>query len=396
MLTEYIKTSPPIKEVTMIIYNIASIRRYMNYSTWKSIANNVHTSLNIMVSDLTDEIIRDTSKHDIATLFMQLSNLLDKVNDYNDEERGKICESLELEIYYRFLCTPYLEKRINGLSFIIEKIAMAKEKDDEDRRLLRGGIRMPYRTDDVARWLTSNLLIDWMDSHNLIELIFGEQYHSELAKRSVDLLKFCYEKQRFGLTGMDKIWEAATREHEADREAIFSIFVELIDVMTQNDLQHLFSKIRILPYSEIDVQILTFIKTLASRARNLPTHEVLGNDNDRPTVEIQRQTSSDFQDVDIGMPNPWEDNSPDLGRDWHNATTGESYPYEEESLSLLEDRTEPRREETNELVATEASSTTAEEDHSLEICHSLEFLWKLCQESSIANGLSRTVSTQAI
>ena len=156
---------------------------------------------------------------------------MDKVNDYNDEERGKICESLELEIYYRFLSTPYLEKRINGLSFIIEKIAMAKEKDDEDRRLLRGGIRMPYRTDDVARWLTSNLLIDWMDSHNLIELIFGGHYHSELAKRSVDLLKFCYEKQRFGLTGMDKIWEAATREHEADREAIFSIFVELIDVM---------------------------------------------------------------------------------------------------------------------------------------------------------------------
>ena len=70
ILTDYIKTSPPIKEVTVIIYNIASIRRYMNYSTWKSIANNIHTSLTIMVSDLTDEIIRDTSKHDIATLFM--------------------------------------------------------------------------------------------------------------------------------------------------------------------------------------------------------------------------------------------------------------------------------------------------------------------------------------
>ena len=111
--------------------------------------------------------------------------------------------------------------------------------------------------------------------------------------------------------------------------------------------------------------------------RHLPTHEVLV-DNDRPTVDIQRQTSSDFQDVDIGMPNPWEANSPDLGREWHNATTGDSYPYEEESLRLIEDSTEPRREETNELVATEASSTTAEEDHSLEICHSLEFLWKLC------------------
>ena len=69
-LTDYIKTSPPIKEVTVIIYNIASIRRYMNYITWKSIANNIHTSLTLMVSELTDEIIRDTSKHDISTLFM--------------------------------------------------------------------------------------------------------------------------------------------------------------------------------------------------------------------------------------------------------------------------------------------------------------------------------------
>jgi hypothetical protein len=127
-----------------------------------------------MVREMSDDIIRDTTKYDIQLLFRDLEKMLDKVNDFSDKKRGKICESLELEIYYRFITTPYLEKRINGLTFIIEKIAMAKEKDEEDRRFLRGRVVPHYRPDDVARWLTSDLLIEWMDRHNLIELIFGE------------------------------------------------------------------------------------------------------------------------------------------------------------------------------------------------------------------------------
>jgi hypothetical protein len=46
-----------------------------------------------------------------------------------------------------------------------------------------------------------------MDTHNLTDLIFGEHYHSELVKRSVSLLKFLYEKGRFTVAGIDRIWE---------------------------------------------------------------------------------------------------------------------------------------------------------------------------------------------
>jgi hypothetical protein len=96
------------------------------------VAVEAKNAIKTMVRNLNDEIIRDTSKYDIQALFNDLEKMLDKISDYSDSRRGKICESLELELYYRFMKTPYLEKRINGLTFIIEKISMAKEKDREE------------------------------------------------------------------------------------------------------------------------------------------------------------------------------------------------------------------------------------------------------------------------
>jgi hypothetical protein len=100
----------------------------------------------------------------------------------------------------------------------------------------------------------------------VLDLLFSETSHNEIIKRSVELLKFLYKHDRFGVDYLDKIWSEFMTKHESDREVLFQLCSDLLDVLSFSDLGHIFSKLSEIPMSEIDSNILGLIKSIASKS----------------------------------------------------------------------------------------------------------------------------------
>ena len=83
------------------------------------------------------------------------------------------------------------EKRIYGITEINGKITQARNKDEEDRRALRG-VNYYRNAFDVAKWLDSKKLLSWLDMNDLFELVLGPNSHPEVVKR----LEEAYRKDR--------------------------------------------------------------------------------------------------------------------------------------------------------------------------------------------------------
>lgn len=54
-----------------------------------------------------------------------------------------------------------------------------------DHDMGTGGVKIK-----PLKWLTSELLKDWILQNKILEIVFGENTHTEIVKRSSSILKF--------------------------------------------------------------------------------------------------------------------------------------------------------------------------------------------------------------
>lgn len=93
-----------------------------------------------------------------------------------------------MSISLKFLKSPYLEKRVKGVT----EIKDLTEKIDGMKK----------------RSISKNDLVKFIKENNIIEtLLLGDSVHSELIKRCADIVVFLSRNNAFPVDMIDKIWE---------------------------------------------------------------------------------------------------------------------------------------------------------------------------------------------
>lgn len=314
-LSKLVKENIAYSSIIKIMTFFLTFQEISSRVFWRQICKDLKEKLLYKIQTLPDEEVRIVQKSEIKNFFLVFDGFLHSL--YDKGKCGKILETAELNLAYRFLTSKYLEKRIIGLTDINLKISSVKREESG------------FYACETGQWLDSEFLIPWIEAHDLLEVIFGSTNHQELIKRSKDLIKFLYLNNRFDKNNIGKLWDCAVVRHETHKVALISLFSDLCEYFKLTDLQFLFSKIIGMDLSEIDSQTLTLIKGLA-----LYMCKSISKSNDIEKTE--------------GI---WK---------------------------------EPEELKDNFSVTSEFGYSDV-----------LEFLWKLCQESTSSAGVTLTISKQA-
>ena len=75
-------------------------------------------------------------------------------------------------------------------------------------------------------------------------MIFGDSLHSEVIKKSYTLLDYLYSNGRLKQSEFEKMWDCATKKHEAYKVAIFKALTFLATRASFDDLKFLLAKVK--------------------------------------------------------------------------------------------------------------------------------------------------------
>lgn len=86
-----------------------------------------------------------------------------------------------------------------------------------------------------------------------------------MIKKSYALLNFLYQHNRIKKKEIDKIWDCATKKHEAYKVAILKALAFLSAKASLSDLSYIFEKLKSLQMNEVDKFCLGLLKAIAKK-----------------------------------------------------------------------------------------------------------------------------------
>ena len=76
------------------------------------------------------------------------------------------------------------------------------------------------------------ILLEWLEKIKIFEIIFGENIHEAILKKSPLILIFLYINDKLSFEKIDFIWKMTQEKHEAISASIQNIFSELISYLS--------------------------------------------------------------------------------------------------------------------------------------------------------------------
>jgi hypothetical protein len=132
---------------------------------------------------------------------------------------------VDLDIIKYLIDTNNLEKRVLGiraLEDLIKLIIQNENKNEKDLNFMD-----PKEFLNLIAYRKKTLL-DWLEKIKIFEIIFGENIHEAILKKSANTLIFLYMNNKLAFEKIDFIWKMTQDKHEAISASIQSIFSDLI------------------------------------------------------------------------------------------------------------------------------------------------------------------------
>lgn len=80
-------------------------------------------------------------------------------------------------------------------------------------------------------------MLDWLEKESIFSIVFGESMHVEVISRCLPVLTFLYEQGQLTPERIEVIFELSHGKHEAFRNPVMKILLELIEIMNLEDLK---------------------------------------------------------------------------------------------------------------------------------------------------------------
>src|SRR5690348_5251023 len=120
-----------------------------------------------MLNNLSEEELRPVKKEDIEEIVRNMESI---IKEYAYTEAFEKCEKFCLSFALKCFRSANLEKRLHGLSYVEEAISMAQRRKyrmvwDREESMYYGGAAHMSRTPQVARWMDTSYLVDWIQEN---------------------------------------------------------------------------------------------------------------------------------------------------------------------------------------------------------------------------------------
>ena len=248
-LLYYMRTRLKVVEVDDVIFKLKSC---------------VHTCL----SRYDEEHMKHVSKQDLSTLIRGVQDLVSVVDPKNTEIKVDM-EGLHLNMALKYLQSSQLQKRYLGLSIIREHIENAVPAILDPKYVLnpRGGLPRNSTTENKRHSILGATYIeDFILKNGVYDLIFGKNFHQDLALKSDFLLVFL--ARRNSLTGehLRMIWQVACEGHETVVRALYRLLLHITPVLKPKLRIQFFNIIRSTPDESYTEHYLIFLRDFTLRA----------------------------------------------------------------------------------------------------------------------------------
>jgi hypothetical protein len=219
---------------------------------------------------LKDFKLKYVKKEHIESIVRPLTKILDNV--FTREECGRFIEILCLEVALNSLRSSFFDKKLYGLNYISEMVDMVRRGEDsslESTVMVTGGEGVYRGLGPTARWVTRAYLVQWIQSNNVLETVFGNAAHPQLIRRAGDLIRLLARQNELTEQHLDLILSRAKDCHETQAASVLTVLTESAGQLSLQHQQHIHEFISQTPVQSYTVPTLRFIYDLSRFAQDV-------------------------------------------------------------------------------------------------------------------------------
>lgn len=165
----------------------------------------------------------------------------------SSEGLDKFLEEKQLALGLKFLRSPFLEKRVKGVTEIKDIL----ERFETTKR----------------RLVSKDFLVKWLQENQILEmLLLGDSVHPELIKRAGEIGVFLCRNSVFQSEMIDKIWQQSEGKHETIQLAVYDLLRQLSPFMNLEMVNRLYGHIEKIRYQDYKEQTIQLVKTFTDHA----------------------------------------------------------------------------------------------------------------------------------
>lgn len=219
--------------ITKLIYQYYYIEEKVVLSLIKAINNYYNKNIfdNDKIKDMQKMHFEIILKSHVFFVY-QLSVIFYK-KDFQSEETLKELRDLnmiDLEIILFLLNSNNLEKKVLAIRSLSDLIILILQHEKSTEKTLKGFLD-PMEFLKLIKFKKS-IVLNWLEKINIFDIIFGENIHEAILKKSSSILIFLYMNNTLSFEKIDYIWKMAQEKHEAISASIQTIFSELISYLS--------------------------------------------------------------------------------------------------------------------------------------------------------------------
>ncbi|GMF58376.1 unnamed protein product [Phytophthora fragariaefolia] len=221
-----------------------------------------------------------------------------------DVDFAEAVEVFHLDLSKKFICCPYLSRRLLGISRINDLISMAQRKDALQKKasltLRRSSQSISTTTSlstntssihassnesttgehPVTKWLRTKYIVEWLTASDILEVILGDREscakyslqegtHLEILKRSKKIFGFVASHGLLTEKHIVLLWKTALNQLRSGRKTVFDILISLCGVLSADLMDVVVMLLTQVPLGGYDELIVNFIKRVIMIASKL-------------------------------------------------------------------------------------------------------------------------------
>lgn len=182
---------------------------------------------------MTEKELKDIDKESVTLVLLMMKDFF--TLSFSDLDTAELIEMNQLHMSLRFLKSTYLEKRLKGISDIksmIERTEAAQHRL-QNKNLMGAKATLDYdivggKTIRPPKFITAEILKNWILESSLLGIVFGENTHLEIVKRSGCILKFLAKQGALPEESIDLLWKCQLGKHQEMVRVVYSTIQDLV------------------------------------------------------------------------------------------------------------------------------------------------------------------------
>ncbi|CAM9294212.1 unnamed protein product [Scytosiphon promiscuus] len=238
----------PLGAVRHALAAVASIRPLLARRVSKAVLERTATAVTAALKGASDSELRGLTRERLEGIMNGFREVLKRGHRSSDAFRR--VEWLQLDLALKLYSCPFMERKLQGLKILAD--AVAASETPLSTSILQAN----------SPALTPKELVEWLDDNSFVKALFAG--HTQLIRRSGDVLGFLCRERALTVGHIDTIWAAGGGGQDKDRRiCVHEVLRPLLYNLDMSLLERLVDKLRVQPADEVFEDTVTFIRDTA-------------------------------------------------------------------------------------------------------------------------------------